>query len=209
MLHEGVGWEARGAGEPDKTKLRDGRRTRATGRSVFPMAALQRRRARALDCQAAGLGAAPGDSPSMRRSTDSDRRAPARQETLSSGQVWRLSLRRVSCRRCPQCGRGELFARWARLCERCGVCGLVYRREDGAELGSMTLIAVASELFAAALFMAIWLGTDWGALLALSVSIPAVLLFSYALVPWSMVLWVAVEYATDVGNGEWWARPRA
>jgi uncharacterized protein (DUF983 family) len=119
-----------------------------------------------------------------------------------------LLFRRVLQGHCPQCGRGGLFARWARLCERCEICGLVYRREPGAELGSMYLSATVSQMFAAAVFLVVWLATDWGAVFSLLVGVPLVVAFCYAILPWSMGLWTAVEYMTDVGNREWWAHPR-
>jgi len=120
----------------------------------------------------------------------------------------RLFLRRVWRQLCPQCGRGALFARWARLRERCGVCGLVYRRESGAEMGSMTLSALVNTALASLLFLGVWALTDWEAWLGLAVSVPVMVVVSYGLLPLFMSLWVAVEYLTDVANGEWWARPR-
>jgi len=126
----------------------------------------------------------------------------------SFGETWGLALRRVLHDQCPQCGRGHLFRSWARLNERCEVCGLVYRREQGAELGAMYLSATVSQLFAAGVFLVVWLGTDWSPAFSLLVSTPLVLAFCYSFLPWSMRLWTAVEYAHDVGNREWWARPR-
>jgi uncharacterized protein (DUF983 family) len=34
-------------------------------------------------------------------------------------------------RRCPHCGRGELFSGWATHIARCPFCGLVYERNPG------------------------------------------------------------------------------
>jgi uncharacterized protein (DUF983 family) len=120
----------------------------------------------------------------------------------------RTSFRRVLRGRCPQCGRGELFERWARLRDRCSVCGLIYRREPGAELGSMYLSATVSQLFAAGVFLVLWLGTSWSATVSLAVSLPVVIAFCYGILPTSMAVWTAVEYVTDVGSREWWAKPR-
>jgi len=117
-------------------------------------------------------------------------------------------FRRVLRGTCPQCGKGGLFERRARLRRQCDVCGLVYRREQGSMIGSMYLSAIASELFAAVVAVALFFGTDWSAALALPVGIALVLAFAAWFLPYSMSLWVAVEYATDVGNGEWWAKPR-
>jgi uncharacterized protein (DUF983 family) len=119
-----------------------------------------------------------------------------------------LFFRRVLASRCPQCGEGPLFRRWGRLHERCGVCGLVYRREPGSMIGSMYLSAIATEIVAAAIAIGLFLGTSWSTPVALSVGLALHLAFAAWFFPRSMSLWVAVEYATDVQNGEWWAKPR-
>ncbi len=126
----------------------------------------------------------------------------------SAEPLWRLCARRILQGACPQCGRGALFRARFRLHERCEHCGLVYRREHGAELGSMTLVSVLSELFAGALFLLVWLCTDWGAWTALCVSVPATLVFCYLSQRWCMAAWVGIDYLTDVSNSEWWAKPR-
>src|SRR5678815_2515857 len=119
-----------------------------------------------------------------------------------------LFFRRVLRGFCPQCGQGELFRRWARLHERCPVCGLVYRREQGSMIGSMYLSAIATELVAAAISLALFFGTSWSPGVVIAVGLALHFAFAAWFFPRSMSLWVAVEYATDVQNGEWWARPR-
>jgi uncharacterized protein (DUF983 family) len=131
-----------------------------------------------------------------------------RTRSARRGGVGRLCLQRAWHKRCPQCGQGELFEGWARLRERCGVCGLVYRREPGSELGSVTLSTVVNTALAGLLFLSIWALTDWGPWLGLGVSAPLMIAVSYGLLPASMSVWVAIEYLTDVANREWWARPR-
>ena len=115
---------------------------------------------------------------------------------------------RVLRKKCPQCGKGDLFARWAKLAERCPVCGLVYRREPGSMIGSMYLSAIATEMFAMAICLVIFFATSWS--LGTMIAVGLALHFAFAIwfLPRSMAIWVAVEYATDVGNGEWWAKPR-
>lgn len=137
------------------------------------------------------------------------RRERLRWNAPKIGGAVRVCVPRALKRSCPQCGRGRLFAKWAKLRERCEVCGLVYRREDGAELGSMYLSATVSQFFAALVFWAIWLGTDWDANLAIAVGGPLVVAFCYGILPLSMALWTAVEYLTDLSNLEWWAKLRA
>jgi uncharacterized protein (DUF983 family) len=127
---------------------------------------------------------------------------------MSSRGLWRPCFARALRRRCPQCGAGRLFERGFRLYPGCSECGLVYRREQGAMTGSMYLSAAVTELFAAAVIAVVWLATDWGVLLSIAVGLPLVAAFCYAFQPYSMALWVAVEYLTDAGNREPWVQPR-
>ena len=139
-------------------------------------------------------------------------RYPARSMTVESQrspfQVRRLILRRVLARRCPQCGQGALFRRYARLAECCASCALVYRREPGAQTGSMYLTAAVGEVFAAALIFLLWCSFDWSTPVFVGVSAPLVLLFSAVFLPLAQALWVGVEYATDLSTREPWVRLR-
>jgi len=126
---------------------------------------------------------------------------------IPTPRLWRLALGRGLRRRCPQCGAGDLFLRYARLRESCAECGLVLRREQGAQTGSMYLTAAVTEVFAAVLIGIGWIFTDWSTPVFLSVSIPMMLLFSAWFLPVSQAFWVGVEYSTDAANGESWVRP--
>ncbi len=117
-------------------------------------------------------------------------------------------FRRVLRRRCPQCERGPLFRSYARLHPSCSECGLVYRREQGAQTGSMYLTAAVNQVFAALVIGCIWIFFDWSVVRSLVVGVPLVALFSVLFLPLSMALWVGVEYATDVGNREDWTQLR-
>ena len=117
-------------------------------------------------------------------------------------------LRRVLARRCPQCGEGALFRRYARVLETCEHCKLVYRREPGAQTGSMYLCAAVTELFAALVIAVLWTGFDWSVARYLAVSVPLVAGFCFAFLPIAQSLWIGVEYATDVSNGEPWVDVR-
>jgi uncharacterized protein (DUF983 family) len=120
----------------------------------------------------------------------------------------RTFFTRVLGKRCPQCGKGDLFARWAKLAERCPVCGLVYRRESGSMIGSMYLSAIATEIFAMGVVLVIFFATSWSLPRMIAVGLALHFAFAAWFLPRSMAIWVAVEYATDVSNGEWWANPR-
>jgi len=122
---------------------------------------------------------------------------------------WRArAFGRALRKRCPQCGSGPLFRRFARLAPDCSSCGHAFRREAGSQTGSMYVSAAVTEAFAAAVALGLFWWTDWDVATGLLVGVPLVLVFSYAFLPVSMALWVAVEYATDVSNGEPWAQPR-
>ena len=122
---------------------------------------------------------------------------------------WRArAFRRALARSCPQCGAGRLFRAYARLAPACAACGLRFRREAGAATGSMYVSAAVTEVFAAAVALGLFFLTDWSVTTGLLVGGPLVLCFCYAFLPVSIAVWVAVEYATDVGNGESWVDPR-
>lgn len=101
-----------------------------------------------------------------------------------------------------------LFRAYARLARECADCGLVYRREPGAQTGSMYLTAIASELFAALLILVFWWRFDWTPLAFVLVTAPLVLAFCVVLLPIAQALWVAVEFTTDLEGGEPWAELR-
>jgi uncharacterized protein (DUF983 family) len=120
----------------------------------------------------------------------------------------RIVLARVLSRRCPQCGRGALFRAYARLESACAECGLVFRREQGAQTGSMYVTAAVSEVFAAVLIFVFWWSFDWTPLTFVLVTAPIVLAFCAVLLPFAQAAWVGVEYATDLASHEPWAELR-
>ena len=76
------------------------------------------------------------------------------------GALRRLVLGRVLRRRCPQCGEGRLFERYARVAPSCAVCGHVFRREAGAQTGSMYVTATVTQVFAVLLIGALVTAVD-------------------------------------------------
>lgn len=65
------------------------------------------------------------------------------------------ALRRGITRRCPNCGRGHLFAGWGQHLERCSWCGLVYERNQG-DTWAFTIIG--DRLPVAALIILVYFG---------------------------------------------------
>ncbi len=122
---------------------------------------------------------------------------------------WRwLFFRRALRKCCPQCGAGALFRGFARLNTECPGCGLRFRREHGSQTGAMYLSATLTEIFAAALALALFFLTDLDKFTALGLGVAVVVAVSYLLLPLTMAVWTAVEYATDVSNSEPWTAPR-
>ena len=134
-------------------------------------------------------------------------------EKPSSGESptrgWRRTLlKRAVAKRCPQCGANTLFAGYARLAPECSACGLIFRREQGAQTGSMYVSAAITEVFAALVILAVVALTDWSTTTRIAVGAPLVLVFCFLFLPYSQALWVAVEYGTDLHNGEDWVKPQ-
>lgn len=132
----------------------------------------------------------------------------SKEEKLPIPSLRRLALLRGVRQRCPQCGEQGLFERFARLRRACPTCGLVLRREQGAQTGTMYLTAAISQVFACLLILAAWLLTDWSAGTFIAVAAPIVLIFCFLLLPVAQCFWIAVEYVTDAVNGEDWVQPR-
>lgn len=122
--------------------------------------------------------------------------------------TFRKALPRVFSKRCPQCGDGALFARRYSLHRDCSNCGLVYRREQGSMTGSMYLSAAVTEIFAAGVALGLFFLTDLTLTAMLVIGFALVIAFCAWFLPHSKAIWVAVEYATDVGNDEDWVDPR-
>ena len=128
--------------------------------------------------------------------------------SLSPIAARRLIFLRVLRRRCPQCGEGVLFRAYARLARACSRCGLVFRREQGAQTGTMYLTAAVSEIFAAVLIFLFWWAFDWTPLVFVLATAPLVLAFCAFFLPVAQAGWVGVEYATDHASREPWVELR-
>lgn len=111
-------------------------------------------------------------------------------------------LRRGLLRRCPVCGEGRIFENLFRLHGACPACGWILEREPGAVTGAMYLVSVLTLPFAAVVFVALWLLTDWPPGLQVAVGVPVIVLFSAFALQAAKGAWVAIEYFTDVRSGD-------
>lgn len=125
---------------------------------------------------------------------------PEPQEDAPSAPIWGPALARCWKGVCPRCAEGTVFAKRFRLREDCESCGLLFRKDHGSMTGQMYVSAAVTEIFATAIILGVYLLTDWGAVLSISVGLPLVVIFSYALLPRTMAFWVGVEYATNLSN---------
>jgi hypothetical protein len=66
----------------------------------------------------------------------------------------------------------------------------------------MYLVSVVTLVFAALVFLAGWLLTDWPPGLQVAVGVPLIALVSLVALPVSRGAWAAVEYYTDLKTGE-------
>ena len=111
----------------------------------------------------------------------------------------RLPYRRILVhalrKRCPRCGRGNLFARWYTLHERCDACDLVFEASDGSTWAFMYVTTAAiTGLIIVAMLM---IGTGSygvGRLLVL----PLALVTITGTLPIRKSLAVALEYVMDI-----------
>ncbi len=111
---------------------------------------------------------------------------------------------RVWTLRCPRCGSKGVFQRYAKLHEACPTCDHRFRREQGAQTGSMYLTAAVNQVFAAIVILVVFTSTDWSTTRQIAVSLSVVLVVCAVFLPFSQTLWAGFEYVTDRINAEPW-----
>ncbi len=100
---------------------------------------------------------------------------------------------RAILRRCPYCGRGDIFRGWFTLMEQCPTCGVTYAYETGYFLGSYAVNIVVTELLAVAAVVALLIWSDLSVLqlqaagVTLAIGLP---IFFY---PFALLIWVAID----------------
>jgi uncharacterized protein (DUF983 family) len=101
---------------------------------------------------------------------------------------------RAAGRRCPRCG-GPAFSSYYRLQDHCERCGLRFEREEGYWVGALVINTTVTFGSFLLLFVggmvAFWPEVPWGALMAVSIGVMAVLPIVFY--PISKTLWMALE----------------
>ncbi|HVR78746.1 MAG TPA: DUF983 domain-containing protein [Acidimicrobiia bacterium] len=105
-----------------------------------------------------------------------------------------IMLGRALRRRCPRCG-GKAFSSFFHLDEHCDRCGLGFEREEGYWVGALiinTIVTFGSflVLFAGGMIL-FWPDVPWGALMAVTIGVNAVLPVIFY--PFSKTIWLALE----------------
>jgi uncharacterized protein (DUF983 family) len=128
---------------------------------------------------------------SRRRSAQAVAGEAARSDNPSGRDlIWR-----ALCRRCPSCGRGSVLKSYFGMNERCPVCGAVFWRNDGEQVGPMVVdCSVATAAGFAAWAMLVFLGCSEAMQLALAVA--AVVGSVVLLAPWSRSFWTLFLYVS-------------
>ncbi|MEY2581305.1 MAG: hypothetical protein QOE09_1154 [Ilumatobacteraceae bacterium] len=109
-----------------------------------------------------------------------------------------LMLRRALLLRCPWCGSRRTFIRrWLGKYERCRTCGIRWRREEGFELGAVTLNTVLT-------FLVLTIGMAVGFIITYP-DIPVVpmvlslvgiaVLMPIIIYPFTFTIWLAIDLA--------------
>jgi uncharacterized protein (DUF983 family) len=107
-------------------------------------------------------------------------------------------LRRAAMLRCPRCGSRRTFIRkWLGKYERCRTCGIRWRREEGFELGAVTINTVLT-------FIVLTAGMTIGFIrtspdipvLPLVLSLVGVaILMPIVIYPFTFTIWLALDLA--------------
>jgi len=107
-------------------------------------------------------------------------------------------LRRAVVLRCPWCGSRRTFIRrWFGKYERCRTCGIGWRREEGFELGAITINTILT-------FIALTVGMAFGFIVTYP-DIPVVrlvlsligiaVLMPIVIYPFTFTIWLAIDLA--------------
>ncbi len=114
-------------------------------------------------------------------------------------------IRRAVLLRCPNCASRRTFVRrWLGRHDRCRTCGIEWRREDGFELGAITVNIIATFVVLTAAMTIGFIATAPDipvlpfvlSLSSIAIGMPA------AIFPFTNLLWLAVDLAAHPPEDE-------
>lgn len=84
--------------------------------------------------------------------------------------------------RCPQCGRGKVFASYLRIAERCDVCGADFKSADAGDGPAVFVILIVGAIVAP-LLLVLQIGLDLPDWLALTLTFAVTIVLCLAFLP--------------------------
>src|SRR5690349_16880125 len=111
---------------------------------------------------------------------------------LSTLNILKTGLRM----RCPNCGRGKLFAHKFKMCETCPYCQSRYERGNGEALGGMYVNVALAQITAIFGFFAVDALTDIPAMWQLPFWVVYTIIFCLLFYRPARGIWIAVIYLT-------------
>lgn len=118
--------------------------------------------------------------------------APLSRLLVGAGRAFR--------RRCPYCGRGNIFGGWFTIKTQCPTCGVTYAYETGYFLGSYAVNIVATELIAAAVVIWLLIQSDLSVLQLQIIGVVLAVGLPILFYPIALLLWVALDIAFHPPN---------
>ncbi|SRR6266853_209874 len=113
---------------------------------------------------------------------------------MAAAPAWYVLLGRALSKRCPRCGRGDVFQSYFKMNRECPSCHVVFWKEPGEFLGAMYFdYAMAFSLFFVAWVLLVWLTnlSDLVQIAILSIIVVGSVVVFY---PLSRSLWTLMIY---------------
>jgi uncharacterized protein (DUF983 family) len=105
--------------------------------------------------------------------------------------TFRQHLRAIWKKQCPRCLQGAIYESGMRMHDRCPVCDLLLKREQGYFMGAMYIsYALASLLLGAGIVIVHLLAPTWDLGLDIVIVFLAFLPFAAAVTRYSRVIWI-------------------
>ena len=116
----------------------------------------------------------------------------------ANGPSFGRMLRRAVMLRCPWCGSRRTFVRkWLGKYDRCRTCGIRWRREEGFELGAVTINTVLTFIVLTAAMTVAFIRTspDIPVVPIVSSLVGVAVLMPIVIYPFTFTIWLALDLA--------------